>query len=589
MIVEPVFLPNKGQVLDVPEQFLQKQFSPHSRNMEFTNELIQGRLGLEKFNATTLTDPVLLIDQFWKFDNTWQLMVCTTKDIMAWDFDNTRGDYKNKLYQTGTITIAAGSLDIVTGTGTSWSSELSAGDYIKIDTGNVHSGSTWYEIQSVDSDIQLTLTTNAVEVTDSPYVARIIFTGDSTNFWSVVTFIDENLGETWIATNGKDTPVRYTGSGQVQDLANLPTGFTTAKYVDTYKDRVIFAWTVEGGQNQPIRLRWSDVANCESWTDRYFQDFVEGQLWITGLAIFGDYIVVMRERDAYIGRWVGGYYVFDFEISTTPVGCYSANSIIVSGDFIYYYGIDNKFHRWNLLREEDIGVDILPYLKEFDPNMEGYIYGWEVEWKNQIRWMVPYGDVDYNNAVIVYDYEYDVLQIWEYSQSQALCCIGEYLNEADMYVDDSVWGEYYVDEQVGYWDDRMFLSNAPIILYGGYDGYIRKVDFTTQDDGSDYTRTLRFKRLDFRLPHQQKRLWKQQYWFEAETAGAVTAKMKKDDSNNYEVDTHSISLANTNRDIIKENIRWNKQAENFQPELTATNHFSLLGFLNFLHPKRKNI
>jgi len=62
-------------------------------------------------------------------------------------------------YTTGTVSVTSGSAT-VTGSGTAFSSFVSAGDYFRIDDDGTGSSSYWYQIDSVDSDTQLTLTSN---------------------------------------------------------------------------------------------------------------------------------------------------------------------------------------------------------------------------------------------------------------------------------------------------------------------------------------------------------------------------------------------------------------------------------------------
>ncbi len=584
----PKMLPNKGIILDKPEEMLLHNFSPHSRNMEYYNELIQGRLGLIKFDAAQLSGKITNVDQYWKFTSTWWLMVCTTKDIYAYDFANTRWDILTPIYTSGTIEVKTGELNKVYGSGSpSWNANLKAGDFIKIGSGSIHTGSTWYEIQTVNSDTLLTLTSNApITGAGTAYVARKTFTGEDTQYWWSVTFQDKNLGETWIAVNGKDLPVRWTGAGQVQALANLSTNFVSAKYVETYKNRVMFAWTVEVG-NQPQRERWSDVADCEAWDDSDFHDFVDEDTWIVGICNFNDYHIVMKEYEAYIGRHVGGSYIFDYERSTTCIGSKSSESLIPRKDHVYYFGRDNQFHRWNLLRDESISLEILPETKDFDPNGEQYVYGWDINSKHQIRWHCMQAGESYNNYTVVYDYEKEILQVWQYQEAQACAAIGEYVSVTDLYVDDSVWGEYYVDEQDGYWDSRIFESNAAIFIYGGYDGYVRTADIGYNDDGNSYTRIFRTIRDNQGMPNQYKRLWKQEVWLESDLSGSITVKIRKDDETAWSLTTKTISLIDAARDIIKKKITWNRTARSFQIQIEATNHFSLLGWLNYIFPKRR--
>lgn len=583
----PTFLPNKGIVLDKPEEMLLEQFSPYSRNMEFYNELIQGRLGLTKFDTKQLNGRVMLIDQYWHFDYSWWLMVATTKDIYAYDFSNSRFDILTPIYNTGTIEIHVGDPKVVHGSGGMlWATNLKAGDWIKIGSGSIHTGSTWYEIDTVDSNTQVTLKTNGPTTAGgSAYVARQTFIGSDMEYWNSVSFQDKNLGPVWLALNGSSF-VYWTGTGQVAAVTGLPTGFTSAKYISRFKDRVMVAWTVEGGQNQPMRERWSDVADCLSWQDVDLHDFVDEDTWIMGLANFNDYHVVFKEYEAYIGRFVGDPYTFDFEKSTTCVGCFAAQSIIQKKDALYYFGRDLQFHKWNLLSDQSISLPLFPETKDFDPRGLEWIYGWDNVAKHQIRWFCPTAGATYNDYTVTYDYENNILQVWEYEAAQACNCMGEYLNVEDLYVDDPDWGERYVDEEEGYWDDRKFLTNAAIVIYGGYDGYIRTADSSYLDDGAEYTKTFRSVKMNYGMPQWFKRLWKQEYWLEADTTGDITIKMRKDDDTAWSLDTKTVSLISTTKDIVKKMVTWDKQAFDFQIEISSQNRFALLGWYSYIFKKR---
>jgi hypothetical protein len=591
---EPILVPgNKlGIQLNFPEQFLDKAMSPYSRNIEYVNGVLSGRSGMAKFDTTQLKGNVMLMEQFTKFNGDSYFITCTNKDIMYYDFSNTRFVYLNKLYQTGLAKMGTGA-DVlkVFGSGTSWLSEVSVGDYFKWGTGDLYSDSTWYEIATVDTGTQVTLITAPTGSTYAAYTIRKLFTGQTgssvSDFWSTTIFQDVTLGETWVATNGVDVPVRWTGSGQVVDI-NTASGMTAAKYVSQFKDRLFYLNTTEGGEDQPQRARWTGVANIATNNSADFTDFMENQSPITGAVEFNNYFAIFKEDGARIGRYVGGDYTFDFEVSSVPAGCRAPNSIINNGDDIYYYGSDGKFHRWNFLREEDVSTDILPWTKDFDPNLDTFIFGYPVPSKNQIRWFVPHGTTSYNNYVVVFDYEQEIMEIWDTGQEQALCSMGEYITTSDEYFDDAILGEEYFDEQIDYFDDQTNLDASSVLVYGGYDGYIREADSGTQDDGEDYTRIFRTKRLDFRYPVLEKRLWKQEWAFNTQTSGStVSLYMKKGDNTTDETETKSIDLTSTTKDVIRPEVTWDKTDYTFQFELKSTSHFELLGFLNHWFPKGK--
>lgn len=731
----PVFLPNKGIVLDKPQEFIKEQYSPHSRNMEFSNELLQGRGGLSKMLSTALSGIVLTKATLSLFSGTRHEVFCTPKDIYKVDFSNSRFDILTPLYQTGVVKVANGSavvrgglsvdncdanpvewadgsggdvtpsrnttspqdgtafvrLTVGAGAGVEllayhdissvnltaydsiglwirssvatnsgdfqfvvdntsacaspletinipaltantwtwvnlafvtpanltavvsigikqavdkgactididqivvgdWSDQVSVGDFFKVGSGSVHTGATWYEVLTVDSDTQITLTAvyAGSSADQQAYVIRQCFAGGSTDIWSWAQFLDDNLGEVLVFTNGVDTPIYWTGSNQVVAFPTLPTGFTRAKYVSVYKDRLIFLWTVEGGANQPQRERWSGVADLTSWDDLEFTDFVDESTEIRGTANFSGYHIVFKEKEAYVGRFIGGDDVFDYEKSSQCYGTPAAFSIVTRNEFIAYFGSDLKFHRWNLLQDDIVSEGIFPETKEFDPNTLELVRGFDVSRRNQVRWFCPYGDTDTHNYVVVWDYQQNIIQVWEYAETDACSCFGSYRNTTDVYADDPVYGNQYADETAGFADDSQQLTNADIVIYGGYDGYIRIADSGVVDDGSTYTRLLRLKRLNFDMPTHIKRLWRQTWWLEPQTSGSVTVKLRLDNKSSYEATTNSISLIadDDDQEIIRMPITWDKQAKDFQPEISATNHFAVLGVINYLFKKR---
>ena len=333
------------------------------------------------------------------------------------------------------------------------------------------------------------------------------------------------------------------------------------------------------------------MANFKSYNDLNVWDLElpTAAYWITGAYLKGDYLIIPKESGAYVMRHIGGDDVFDFEFASTFFGNFSPYSVIPMDTGAFYFGYDNRFRNWNQLRDDTPFDAIFDYLIALDPTNSEFIYGYRVEGKKQIRWALPY---DTNNAIspmIVYDYGRGIIEIWDYTHGSWIRSIGEFLEVADLYVDDPAWAELYVDEEDGFWDARTFLANSPVILYGCEDGYVRKADIGTDDDGVAYDRRLRFKRLDFGDPSRKKRLWKQQWWFEAKNAGTVELRIKKDDATTFESVFKTLSLVKAGRDKQKISVTWDKEFENAQFELLAQVQFNLLGFLNWIYDKGKTV
>lgn len=588
-----VALPNKGPVTNKPPEFLADAFSPYSRNMQFYNELCQGRGGLGKFSTTELSGPVLMETHFTDVAGNSYVIFGTSKDIYSYDFGNARFDIITPTYTTGTIEVKVGELNKVYGSGTpNWTSNLKAGDFIKIGSGSIHTGSTWYEIASVDSNTLLTLTSNAViTAAGTAYVARKTFIGSDNSYWDWTEFADTNLGNIIVMTNGTAGGfVRWGGSGQVVPVSTGLVSFTTCKFVSTYAGRVLIAYTIEGGEDQKQRERWSAVADITTWDALDFIDFADEPTAISGLCKFNNYSVTYKEEQAYVGRYVGGDAVFSWDLSAQSYGARSPYSIVVRNDFIYYYGHDKKFHRFNLLQDEIISEQLFPDTKEFDPNQDRFIAGFNVNRSNEVRWFCPYGSTTKHNYVFVWNYQQNIPQVWEYANEDACCSMGEYYLTDSVYFDDATFGARYFDEVSGYFDDISSLANAAITIYGGYDGIVRFADSGVTDDGSSFTRTLRLKRQNFGIVDKKKRLWKQIWWLESQISGSVLIRLMLDDKSSFEAATKIVSLVPSDADkqVIKPTITWDKEAQNFQPELSSTDHFAVLALISLYFPKKRS-
>ena len=69
-------------------------------------------------------------------------------------------------YSAQTVTVTNASTT-VTGASTSFSANAAAGDYFRVDSNGIGDSSKWYKISSVDTDLQLTLSSNFGEATEA--------------------------------------------------------------------------------------------------------------------------------------------------------------------------------------------------------------------------------------------------------------------------------------------------------------------------------------------------------------------------------------------------------------------------------------
>lgn len=180
-------------------------------------------------------------------------------------------------FPAGTASTAVAS-STVTGIGTNWLTTARAGAMFAI-------GTTIKQIQSVDSDTQITLTGNfgVLNSGSTPII---------TNSWSPsarVSFVDMN-SKVWICGPGSVT-VSWDGGTQAYVSA-----FPQANYSITYKNYVFAANTTAN----PSRVSWCALKDPTTWPASNFVDVnPDDGFPIVGLFYDGQSIVILKTNSAY--------------------------------------------------------------------------------------------------------------------------------------------------------------------------------------------------------------------------------------------------------------------------------------------------
>ena len=170
----PVVKPNLGVYLDRPFIDIPRRGAIVVDNFRIKNgRIIRENMGYDKFTAVNLGGALTMIDGFFLRNNTQFLIFGTPKNLFKYNEGTDTVSYLNPIYATGTVSVTNGSA-IVTGSGTTWTTNAKAGDEFHLGSATQNDPTaTWYEIQSVDSNTQVTLTTNYAEPTLSRSSADI--------------------------------------------------------------------------------------------------------------------------------------------------------------------------------------------------------------------------------------------------------------------------------------------------------------------------------------------------------------------------------------------------------------------------------
>lgn len=234
------------------------------------------------------------------------------------------------------------------------------GGSVQLNTTAFNSGATWnglvwfeksngnnYLIGVCGSKLgeATSLTQAATPFTDR--TGALTLTAGNNNHISWAIHVDTVLG-----TNGVDVPFITTGGGNGSAMT-VPTGLTTAKWLEVFSNYTFLANVAVSGTSHKSRLYWSAIDSISSWGSSDFRDVSknDGQQ-ITGLKTLGESLVVFKNRSIWLGFFTGDSDIpFIFRKSRSHVGCVSGYSIqevenglvFESDDGFYFFDGNNSF------------------------------------------------------------------------------------------------------------------------------------------------------------------------------------------------------------------------------------------------------
>jgi len=569
-----IFSPVMGLRKDMPSILLKEAYTPDCRDVIWQQgEVHRIRKRLLEFTYQ-FPDKILSINNLFKYSTTEQwLLIFTKRDIAYRDKTNNRFNFINKLYNTGTITIEVANLKKVIGTGTAFSTNVKAGDFLKIGAGEVHSNSTWYEVDSIESNTVLYLKTDAVTCSGSAYVVRVTFSGTNLDYWSVI-----NFHEKLIATNhGVNNVIVWTGSGQISDLSNCP---GKCWFLYSYNDRVLLIRTIEGGTHYPFRIRWSGLGDETDWggsgSDSGSMEVNEGYGSLQGAAVYKGNLIIFKD-EAMIRAWnVEGTLVFNKRILIDGLGTVSPYSIIEMDEGIYFYASDNTFRFFTGLTARIISTEIEAVARNINATFQEYIQATMIAEFNQILWAIPEGDSQINNRIFIYDLDFAVNN-WTIVD-MAAAALGYYETEVsfDSWNALSVFSNW-TDWWWPSWQYKAALQPLPIDLLGGYDGKIYRLNGAEKDAGQDYTG---YQVFETDLGGKKRmaifdRLLMIQAYVRQEASGVLDFHIKRDDEPTWQ-NAGSISLVG-DREILVRELPVDYVAKIFKIKISGQNPFKFLG------------
>jgi len=308
------------------------------------------------------------------------------------------------------------------------------------------------------------------------------FTGTANNPFSTASFFDASSDEIFIITNYKDAIRKWTGAGAIADLGGTP---PKAKYLNVYANFLMLGFTEESSTAYPRRVRWSAMGNGESHPAENYKDFRKTSDWIVALRNLGTRQVIYKERSISFMDYVGGALVFDVDENyVTGIGPLNEACIVLFEEEHIFLGFDLNIFAFNGIDYRPISDNIKNLIKNLHPDYKKNACGMLVKEENKIVWAVPRAGDTTNKTLIIFDTKDQTFWVKD-NEPIGISCLGSALLEASYTWDThpaSTWDDW--NDPDG-WDSRELLANAPMILLGCADGYVRKLVTGANDDGSD--------------------------------------------------------------------------------------------------------
>lgn len=266
----------------IPEGGFASMTNARVRNGRLTNANIGWAAFPDDEGATALdldSLPVMLVAQWRDSAGTQYLIFANTRDLWLWDNSAKIARYITPSNNTGTIAVTNGS-KTVTGTGTNFVTDgVKQGDLLSVGSAAENDpAATWVEVDGVDTDTQITLTSNYAgsTVSGAAFTIRKLRTGAVQDIWFWDTFHDVggNGVDKFYVTNGKEPVAAWapgdvfaTGLGKLQgDTLDF-----TCKWLRAWQNAMVYGNVDEdlgGGVRQlkPFSVRISTPGDPETVT-----------------------------------------------------------------------------------------------------------------------------------------------------------------------------------------------------------------------------------------------------------------------------------------------------------------------------------
>lgn len=390
-----VVQPNYGLYFDRPEVNIPAKGLADGLNFRIKNGVLSAlNVGWARFStAWQLDGPVMLIVSFVPRNDIEHLVFVTLKTIYQYDSATDDAFDLNPKYATGTVAVSG---TAVTGTGTTWTTNVKAGDKLTFGTAVGKSAKlTWYIVQSVTDNTHLVLTTSAGTIgAGSSYTVSKSFQGDKRDQWDWDVFTKDGASgdDLLFLTNGVDSIVTWNGTAATVVL-HPELGFT-ATSVTAFSNMMIYGKLVEGVNNLPTSIINSDIGlplHAGSTGTGVSQEFIVHDLSdkIILMLPMADNLAIYSERTITMVQFIGDPLIFAFRQSAHGYGIVGRSAAADFGDHHEFINVDAQYAFDGVALKEINSHVFREAIRRGDPGRRNFTMSHFDEQQGDLIWSIP--------------------------------------------------------------------------------------------------------------------------------------------------------------------------------------------------------
>lgn len=295
---------------------------------------------------------------------------------------------------------------------------------------------------------------------------------------------DGTGSEILVISNLKDSMRKWSGSGAISTLSGAS---HKSKLLLPFRGYLLCGYVDESGTVDPRKVIYSAMYNGESFPAANYFLLKTTTDPLVSMRLISDRAVLYKDNSISMLDYVGGGLIFELvENYKNGLGPVSHAAVVEwgrRGERHYFLSQDCNIVVFDGIDDANISDLVGGVMENITPSAKHKIAGVPIPHENKIIWSIPIGGGDDCSDLLIYDVKAG--SWWfKYDEPVAVRSFGNASVQTSYTWDTLPYPTWEDWSDSGGWDSRSIQANAPEILVGGEDGYVRKLVAGVDDDGA---------------------------------------------------------------------------------------------------------